>query len=75
MMIIPQRSLDWIDRWGDRGVGKHDAQGNLLFEIEPEDRIARGLLDELAADPIMQHGVGVIIIEMVKRAAAEDGFE
>lgn len=76
MMILPARSLAWVERWTQHGLalGRHDGQGNLLLEHEPGDAVAADMVAELLSDQVQKHGVTIIVTEMVRRAAAEGGF-
>lgn len=77
MMIIPERAVQWIGRWSDHGLslGKHDGEGNPVFEYEPGDTVAADMVQELHDDGILLHGVMILLIEMLKRASAEGGFD
>lgn len=76
MIVLPARSIAWVQRWNQHGLelGRHDGRGNPLFEHEPGDAVAADMVAELRSDGVMLHGVGIIIVELCRRAAAEDDF-
>lgn len=76
MMVIPERALNWVERWSQHGLnlGRHDGNGNLLLEHEADDAVATDMIAEIQTDAALRHGVGIIVLQMCIRADAEGGW-